>query len=203
MERLVGNHQMSQEEILKVRREGEKPIWRGIMYACWQHLEKWSYLTPLGQALRYTLRHSDAIIAYIDNADLDWTNNISENLVRFEALNDATSFGCDTLEGRMRLDILRTAYASALASNVDPKTYITFIMTAKHDHLKAHPENFTPAAFKKWQTSELLVQTKCPCCNATFSEKSVPQLRSGVDTCTDSCALSRAKRASLIMGQKF
>ena len=78
------------------------------------------------------------------------TNNDCENLLRWEALADATSFGCDTLEGRMRCDIIRSALATCAFAQVDARKYILFILLAVPEFINEHPENYTPQAFARW-----------------------------------------------------
>jgi hypothetical protein len=199
----ITEHLLSPKEIVALRQRAERPIWQGIMFASWSYIDKWSAATPLGRGLRYIITGGDQLIRYLDNAELEFTNNISENALRFEALNDSSSFGCATYEGRVRLDILRTAYASAVATQIDPKIYLVYIMLADEHDLKNHPERYTPAAFKTWCHSATVCQTHCPCCKSNFTKETKITVNRGVSTCSSVCSLSKAKRALAIMSQEF
>jgi hypothetical protein len=203
-EQIFGHVKLTPTELADLRNRMEKPLWSVIMFTAWMYIDKWSSATSLGKALRYILKGSDKLVEYIDNHELAWTNNFCENALRFEALNDSSSFGCDTYEGRVRLDILRTAYASAMATRIDPKLYMTFIsIAAEDDSINESPENFTPGAFRRWQAIEVTSDSSCPCCKTSYGEVVKITPNRGITTCVDDCAHSFAKRAIAIMAQRF
>jgi hypothetical protein len=123
-----------------------KPYWESILGAAKDNLAVWSNLTPLGKGIRYIINNYENITLYLSNPKLVPTNNDSENLLRWEALADATSFGCDTLEGRMRCDIIRSALATCAFSRADARKYTLFILLASPELIEEHPEHYTPQA---------------------------------------------------------
>lgn len=127
-----------------------KPYWESVLRNAKMFLTEWSNLTPLGKGIRYLINNYNNLTVYLSNPKLNPTNNDSENLLRWEALADASSFGCDTLEGRMRSDIIRSALATCAFARVDARKYILFILLADPEFMSEHPEHYTPKAFTRW-----------------------------------------------------
>jgi hypothetical protein len=132
-----------------------KPYWESILNTAKANLDVWSSLTPLGKGIRYIINNYENNTLYLSNPKLAPTNNDCENLLRWEALADATSFGCDTLEGRMRCDITRSALATCAFARVDARKYILFIVLASPDLIEEHPEHYTAQAFMRWTAIQI------------------------------------------------
>lgn len=113
-------------------------------------LSRWSDLTPLGKGIRYFIKHFEHLTTYIRHPKLDPTNNGSESLLRIEGLEDASSFGRDTVDGRIRIDILRSLAATAAAAHVDVRLYFIFLLIASHDDLVVNPHFYLPHMLAKW-----------------------------------------------------
>ena len=131
-----------------------KPYWESIRRTAEANLNVWSNLTPLGKGIRYIINNYENLTLYLSNPKLCPTNNDSENLLRWEALADASSFGCDSIEGRMRCDIIRSALATCAFGRVDARKYLLFILLAPPELIDEHPDLFTPQAFSRWTSPQ-------------------------------------------------
>jgi len=106
----------------------------------------WPPDSELGRACQYVIRHFEELTMYLDNPELEYTNNGRERALRIEKIMlDASKFR-KTKRGRVVLDILRTLNATATAANVDLTDYMAWV-DLNEDEALEHPEKFTPYAF--------------------------------------------------------
>lgn len=137
--------------LLQARQDPEKGsqfAWNRIIEICEEFVLKYSSTNPLGKGARYVLRHKDALTLHLTRTDLPISNNLTERLVRFERLNERNTYGCKTLEGRARMDVLRTVLTTAEFAKVDINMYLMKILISPEKDVENHPEKYTPAAIK-------------------------------------------------------
>jgi hypothetical protein len=127
---------------------GEHTQWARIRGKCQELTELFSDQHPLGKAARYVLRNYEALTLYLHQNDLPATNNLSERLLRIERLSERNTYGSKTIEGRTRLDILRTLLTTCRYAGLDEATYLLKLMITPQKHIVAKPQNFTPSAIK-------------------------------------------------------
>ena len=104
-----------------VRENDSKSVWVSIKEIAETVKQRWSRATPLGTAARYILKHFEKLTAYLRDPRLAPTNNLRERLLRTEKLSVPTH--------EYLVDILKT----------DPA------------EISAHPERYTPHAWKQRQ----------------------------------------------------
>lgn len=139
----------NRENVLAVRGTDSRMIWEKIKSLAHQMSESWTKATPLGAATRYIIKHYEKLTAYLRNPRLDATNNLRERLLRTEKLIEKSSLFRKTVEGRAVLDILRTVLQTSVAAGVPAHEYLTGVLRADPDEVLAHPERYTPRAWRK------------------------------------------------------
>ncbi|MCP5070916.1 MAG: transposase [bacterium] len=98
-------------------------------------------------AARYIINHFDALTAYLDDPQLEQTNNLRERMLRMEKLIQSSAMFRRSLEGRFVLDVVRTVLQTAVAAGVPVHEYIVSVLRANDDDLAQHPDRFTPHAW--------------------------------------------------------
>lgn len=128
---------------------GAAPIWKELRANCEEMTKKFSSATPLGDAARYLLRHYDALTFYLTRGDLPADNNLTERLLRFEKLAERNTYGAKTIEGRARMDVLRSVMTTVRYSGLDESIYLLKILTVPQNEIKNAPEKYTPHAVRQ------------------------------------------------------
>jgi hypothetical protein len=142
-------HGRNRENVLAVRQHDSRQLWEEIRDLAELMTRRWSKATKLGTAARYILKHYDKLTAYLDDPQLESTNNMRERMLRTEKLIESSSMFRRTLEGRFALDIVRTVLQTAVAADVPVHQYLMSVLRADPDEVSDHPERFTPRAWAK------------------------------------------------------
>ena len=142
-------HGRNKENVLAIRQNDSKKVWDTILEYCQMVSKKWSQKTKLGLASRYVEKNFDRLTAYLANPRVDLTNNFSERMLRAEKLIQASSLFRTTLEGRFALDIVRTVTQTAIASDVDVKEYLMFVLKSNPTDVRENPEKYLPKVFRE------------------------------------------------------
>jgi len=145
-EELLDRYGRNPENVLAVRADSRR-LWERIKELAEKMLKKWSRPTPLGQAVRYIIKHFGKLTAYLDDPRLDATNNLRERLLRLEKLIEKSALFRRSIEGRVVLDILRTILQTAIAADVDLAEYLIDVMKTDADLIAKNPERYTPRAW--------------------------------------------------------
>jgi hypothetical protein len=135
---------------LAVRRVEHRQMWEDIRGECQLLLQRWSKKSELGKAAAYVIRHYDKLTYYLNDPRVEWTNNLSERMLRPEKLIANSSYFRQSLEGRCALDIVRTILQTAIAANVDPNAYLQWVLRMPAESVASEPAAFTPWAYAKW-----------------------------------------------------
>jgi len=197
-EQMMQEHTLTPAQIVKHRTEFHGILWRASFEVCRLFQPLWSSSTELGKAIDYLINHQQKLMHYCSDPFVSLTNNVSEHWLRQEALHDSSSFGCASLQGRVHFDLARTAYASAAASQVRPQEYFVFVMIADRADIEAHPERYSPMAYRQWMEKELIKGEQCPCCGAIFDDSDGRSLY-GITSCLKECALRTARRTRAVV----
>jgi hypothetical protein len=152
-ERLLDEHGRNQVNVLALRGTDSRRLWEEIRDLAKQMAQKWSKATPLGTAARYIITHFKKLTAYLHNPHIEMSNNLRERLLRTEKLIEKSSMFRRTIEGRAVLDILRTILQTAVAAGVPAQEYLVGVMRADPAEVEAHPELFTPRAWRARQSA--------------------------------------------------
>lgn len=123
--------------------------WQEIKAQCELLTQKFSDATPLGEAARYVIRNYQALTLYLTRPELPATNNQTERLLRYERLCERNTYGSKTMEGRARMDVLRSIFTTCRFSECDELIYLLKILTTPDSLIAANPKNYTPAAIAK------------------------------------------------------
>jgi hypothetical protein len=161
-ERLLDEHGRNRENVLAVRDADSRRLWEEIRDLAKQIAQKWSKATPLGTAARYIITHFKKLTAYLKNPHIEMSNNLRERLLRTEKLIEKSSMFRRTIEGRAVLDILRTVLQTAVAAGVPAQEYLVDVMRADPKEIAAHPELFTPRAWRRSAPSASASTTETP-----------------------------------------
>lgn len=135
---------------LAVRRVEHRQMWEDIRNECHLLLHRWSKKSELGKAAAYVIRHYDKLTYYLEDARVDWTNNLPERMLRPEKLIANSSYFRRSIEGRCALDIVRTILQTTIAAEVDPNAYLQWVLRMPAESLESEPKAFTPWAYAKW-----------------------------------------------------
>ena len=136
--------------VIAVRNKIAIKYWKDARGLAETGMKVWSKQTAIGKGLRYFLKGYEKLTVYLNEPHLSPDNNISENLLRYENLEDNSSFGRASVEGRARYDVARSALATCGLAGVEPRIYITFIMMADATQISEHPAHYYPRAFLSW-----------------------------------------------------
>jgi hypothetical protein len=147
-ERLLDEQGRNRDNVLAVRGTDSQALWEDILELAKQMVKRWSKATPLGTAVRYIITHFKKLTAYLENPHIEMSNNLRERLLRPEKLIEKSSMFRRTIEGRAVLDILRTVLQTAVAAGVPAQEYLVHVMRADPEEVAAHPELFTPRAWR-------------------------------------------------------
>ena len=139
----------NQRKVLAVRNIGKKTDWDQILECCQLFQNKWSSKTPLGEGIRYIIRHYEALTYYTKDARVSISNNFSERMLRAEKLTSNNAYFRKSLQGRFSMDILRTVMQTAIASRVKTTEYLLWVMKADSELVRQSPEKYTPYAYSQ------------------------------------------------------
>ena len=128
---------------------GSVRIWNEIRTECEKLAKKFSASTPLGEGARYVLRNFEALTVYLKRGDLPASNNQTERLLRFEKLSERNTYGSKTIEGRMRMDVLRSILTTCRFSGLNESLYLLKLLITPADELSENARNYTPHAINK------------------------------------------------------
>jgi len=140
-------HGRNRENVLAVRQNESRALWATLLELATDMAVTWSPATKLGAGARYIINHFEKLTAYLDDPDLEPTNNLRERMLRTEKLIEGSSMFRRSLEGRFVLDIVRTVLQTAVAAGVPVHEYVTSLLQANEDDVAKHPERFTPRAW--------------------------------------------------------
>jgi hypothetical protein len=135
---------------LAVRRVEHRQMWEDIRNECHLLLQRWSKKTELGRAAAYVIRHFEKLTYYINDALVEWTNNLCERMLRLEKLITNSSYFRKSIEGRCALDIIRTLLQTTIAAGVDPNAYLQWVLRMPAEGIASDPAAFTPWAYATW-----------------------------------------------------
>ena len=128
-------------------RKHTKVSWASIGLTCKMALRKWTPKTPIGQGLRYILKHFWTLTYPTDDLDVDITNNIAERALRAEKLMKRNSLFNKSVTGRVVMDIHRSIIMSCHCAGANPKEYYLWFLKQPQESVEEHPEKYTPHAF--------------------------------------------------------
>lgn len=148
-ERTLDLYGRNRDNTSAIRAKDTHESWELILEIAHRMNQKWSKETKLGDAARYIIKNYKKLTYYINDPRVGPTNNCVERLLRLEKTIEKGSFFRKSLEGRFALDICRTILQTATASNVLHADYIKYVLRAPRDEIRAHPENFTPLAYRR------------------------------------------------------
>ena len=138
---------------MAVRSVDGKQSWDLILEIAERMSQIWSKETKLGEASRYIIKNIKKLTYYLTDPRIGPTNNCVERLLRLEKTIEKGSFFRKSLEGRFALDICRTVFQTATAANVSLSDYAKFVLRAPRNEISAHPEKYSPLAYKRMMES--------------------------------------------------
>ena len=113
-------------------------------------LKTWSDQTPLGKAARSYIKHFKKLGPILMDPYLEFTNNISERLLRPEKLAQGSSYFRDTIEGRARFDVLRSLHQTCVCAQIPFGVYLLFLLKTDPKLIQMKPSEYTPLAVKMY-----------------------------------------------------
>ena len=113
-------------------------------------LKTWSDQSPLGKAARSYIKHFKKLGPILMDPYLEFTNNISERLLRPEKLAQGSSYFRDTIEGRARLDVLRSLHQTCVCAQIPFGVYLLFLLKTDPKLVQMQPSKYTPLAVKEF-----------------------------------------------------
>ena len=137
------------DNTLAIRSVDGKESWNKILEIAHLISKKWSKETKLGDAARYIIKNFEKLTFYLKDPRVEPTNNCVERLLRLEKTIEKGSFFRKSLEGRFALDICRSILQTATAAGVSLTDYTGFVLRSPKEEVLAHPEKFSPLAYKQ------------------------------------------------------
>lgn len=113
-------------------------------------LKTWSDQTPLGKAARSFMKNFKKLGPILNDPYLEFSNNISERLLRAEKLAQGSSYFRDTIEGRARFDVLRSLHQTCVCAKISFGVYLLFLLKTDPKLVKMNPADYTPLAVKEF-----------------------------------------------------
>ena len=113
-------------------------------------LKTWSDQTPLGKAARSFMKNFKKLGPILNDPYLEFSNNISERLLRAEKLAQGSSYFRDTIEGRARFDILRSLHQTCVCAKISFGVYLLFLLKTDSKLVQLKPADYTPLAVKEF-----------------------------------------------------
>jgi len=148
-EKALDLHGRNDANVRAIRDVDSRLMWEDIKEQATDMAERWSNATKLGIAARYIVRHYPKLIAYLENPIISISNDFSERMLRMENLIEANALFRNSLEGRFALDINRSCLQTAIAAHAPLQDYVTHVLKASPEDVKARPEDFTAVAYAR------------------------------------------------------
>lgn len=143
------------EKLAYNRKRHGKVIWNIIFEYCSNVLDgekvlghKYQRNSPTAQACKYIVDNINKLTYYLDDPNVEMTNNHRERLLRWEKIMLDSSKFRKTEKGRIVIDVLRSIHHTCVASEVNFEEYLKFVFKNKKD-IEDNPELFTPYSFAK------------------------------------------------------
>ena len=108
--------------------------------------------TPLAKAVRYTTNHWDALMRFLDDADIPMHNNASERLFRPLDTGRLNWLFAGNPEAAHNLAVLMGLVATCRLQGIDPAAYLAWALDRRgtwRDRFGLHASRLTPAAYKQ------------------------------------------------------
>jgi transposase len=126
-ERIKG---MTSLEILGIRQAQSKPIVEVIGAKCWALAETTLPQSPLGRAIRYTLKLWKGLQVFLDNADVPLDTNWIERMQRSPVVGRKNYYGMKSLANARMAAIWHSVIQTCILNGVEPREYINETLRA-------------------------------------------------------------------------
>ena len=136
------------KNVMAVRTNDSLAMWEEIKQIAVDISEKWSKKTKLGNAARYIINNFEKLTTYLYNPRLSLTNNFSERMMRMEKMIESSALFRTSLKGRAALDIIRTIIQTCVATEVNVKDYMLYVLKSDPEDVARQPQNYTPLTFR-------------------------------------------------------
>ncbi len=142
------------DERLRVRQEKSKPLLQ--TYGAWlkAKLETLSAKSDTTKAIKYTLNQWDALTLYCDDGTVEIDNNLAENALRCVALGRKNFLFAGSDSGGERAAAMYGLIGTCKLNDIDPRAYLTYVLTHIADHKVHRIEELLP-----WSVAKLLGRT--------------------------------------------
>lgn len=139
------------EQIKKHRQQHSIPILNTLEQLLKDLLVKTLPDSPLGKAIRYTLKRWQKLCIYTTNGILQIDNNLVENSIRPVALGRKNYLFAGSHERAQDAAMLYSLFATCRLHNVNPEQWLTHLFeninrTPKENLHLLLPQNYTPAS---------------------------------------------------------
>ncbi|MDO3615299.1 IS66 family transposase [Ralstonia pseudosolanacearum] len=132
------------QERLRVRQEKAKPLLQ--IYGDWLRakLETLSAKSDTTKAIKYTLNQWDALTLYCDDGAVEIDNNLAENALRCVALGRKNFLFAGSDSGGERAAAMYGLIGTCKLNGIDPRAYLTYVLTHIADHKIHRVEELLP-----------------------------------------------------------
>lgn len=108
----------------------------------------WPKGSKIYGACLYIVKNYQKLTEYLNDAELSFTNNLCERMLRAEKMLLVSCKFRKSESGRVVFDIFRTIIMTANANEVELIPYLTWVLSQESEAIKQNPEAFTPWAYK-------------------------------------------------------
>ena len=105
------------------------------------------------QAIRYALNHSDGLVRFLEDGQVELDNNTVERAIRPLALNRKNALFAGSDGGAQHWAVLASLIETAKLNDIDPEAYLADVITRiVGGHPQSQIEALTPWAYAEHAT---------------------------------------------------
>jgi len=142
----AGKATNSKSKLIENRNTIQKGLWEQIKKQAEQILQEYAQNSPIGVAAKYIINNYEVLTNYFNHPNVSIDNNISERMVRFEAIMMSSSKFRVSRLGRLTFDIIRTILSTCASIGLNSSTYLLYILKNQIE-VRKDPKNHTPYAY--------------------------------------------------------
>lgn len=136
----------------KLRLQKAKPILTELFDWLEKQIDGTLPQSPIGVAVRYTLKRKKELMHYLEDGELEIDNNLIENAMRPIALGRKNYLFCGSHDAAQRAAIFYSLFACCRLHGVDPYQWLVDVMRRLPDHPVNRVEELLPHLWKPMNT---------------------------------------------------
>lgn len=120
---------LDRDVLLELRKKESVPILNELKSSLEESFKNTPPKAKLGMAINYVLERWEALTEYIKDPILDLDNNHTERCIKFIVMGRKGWLFADNIESANKLGVLYSLVISCKINNVNPRTYLEYVLT--------------------------------------------------------------------------